>query len=482
MADVKMIDKYKIIGVVGEGGMGKVYRAIHPTLKRDIIIKRLSISAKKVISERFRREARIMMDFHHESIVSVYDHFKYRSSYYIAMEFVDGISLDALIDQRKKIPPLAAALIFREICKGLKYAHDKGVIHRDIKPSNVLIAKNGEVKLFDFGIAMMEEDEEEKELTKTGIMMGTPSYMSPEQLADSKRVDKRSDIYSMGILFYQMLTGKRAYPGNFSADTIRRISKGVYEKPRKLVPGLPVFFEKLIKKMMHHKASKRYRDLDAVIHKIDHHLSRYRTQDEIHKSIKTFLNETAGKESAFEKIPRSKRARKGLWVAAAALLFICGAFVFFIGYTPVPGLYNEFFASRERGGIEVRVAVPADYYKSPDDVYAQAELVLFVPKTKESPAREETYTYRLRPVPGIVGFFTSLGAADKAEEVYLTSTPLYLPTGRYNLTLQVEQEKYAAAFYLNPLAVQKQRPDSPERRKIITFDLAAAAAEKITVV
>src|SRR3989304_412828 len=122
MSDVKMIDKYRIVGVVGEGGMGKVYRGVHPTLKKDIIIKRLSISSKKILSERFRREARIMMDFHHESIISVFDHFKHGQSYYIVMEFVDGVSLDELIEKKKQVPPLAVALIFREICKGLKYA------------------------------------------------------------------------------------------------------------------------------------------------------------------------------------------------------------------------------------------------------------------------------------------------------------------------------------------------------------------------
>jgi serine/threonine protein kinase len=479
MSDAKMIDKYRIVSVVGEGGMGKVYRAVHPTLKRDIIIKRLSISSKKILSERFRREAQIMMDFHHESIVSVYDHFKHGQSYYIAMEFVDGIALDELIERKKKIPPLAAALIFREICKGLKYAHDKGVIHRDIKPSNVLISKAGEVKLFDFGIAMLEEDDTEKDLTKTGMMMGTPSYMSPEQLADAKRVDKRSDIYSMGIMLYQMLTGKKAFPGNFSADTIRRISKGQYERPRKTVPNLPRFFEKILSKTMHHRARRRFRDLEPVIHKLDRHLGRYKTQEDIHNAIRAFLHSHPDKDTSFDKVPRSQRGRLGLLVAAAVVL--CAGFSGFLllPFTPLPGLYWESAAGRERGSLELRVVVPADYYKNPADVYTQAVLTRRVPSVGNKPAKPEVTTYRLAPTPALLQFVESLGKKPTKQPAVLTTNTLYLPAGEYTLEMTVEQEKYASSFYLNPLAVQKQLPDSPEKRKIFSYSLAGPAGGDI---
>jgi eukaryotic-like serine/threonine-protein kinase len=483
MSDAKMIDKYRIISVVGEGGMGKVFRAVHPTLKRDIIIKRLSISTKKILSERFRREAQIMMDFHHESIVSVYDHFKHGPSYFIAMEFVDGVALDELIEKKKQIPPLAAALIFREICKGLKYAHDKGVIHRDIKPSNILVSKSGEVKLFDFGIAMLEEDdaEKEKDLTKTGMMMGTPSYMSPEQLSDAKRVDKRSDIYSMGILLYQMLTGKKAFPGNFSADTIRRISKGIYEKPRKTVPGLPRFFEQILRKSMHHRASKRYRDLEPVIHRLSRHLLKWKSQEDIHASIKTFLHTHPEKDSSFDKIPRSKRARLGLLVAAGILGVLGFLGGLLLPYTPIPGAYWETVAARERGSLEIRVAVPFDYYKSPGEVYTEAKLIRRVPPVGNKASAPETSVYRLSPPPALFTFVQSLFKKPEKKPVVLTSNTLFLPAGEYSLELTVEQAKFAAQFYLNPLAVQKLSPDSPEKKKIFSFPVTAAPVEQIPV-
>ena len=147
------VGKYTIVGKMAKGGMGSVYKAKHPTLKRFVILKQLTLRGGAGISERFKREAQLMIDFRHENIVPVYDHFKSGSSYFIAMEFVDGTSLDKLIADRSKLSPEATLLIFSEVCRGLKYAHDKGVIHRDIKPANILLSKEGEVKLVDFGIA-----------------------------------------------------------------------------------------------------------------------------------------------------------------------------------------------------------------------------------------------------------------------------------------------------------------------------------------
>jgi serine/threonine protein kinase len=471
----RMIDKYKIVSVVGEGGMGKVFKAIHPTLKKHIIIKRLSISSKVSLSERFKREASIMMGFRHENIVSVYDHFKHGQSYYIAMEYVDGIPLEDLIEKRKRIPPLAAALIFREICHGLQYAHNKGVIHRDIKPDNVLISKEGDIKLFDFGIAMVEE-EAEKELTKTGVVMGTPSYMSPEQIKDAKHVDKRTDIYSMGVMLYQMITGKRPYPGGFSAETIHKITKGMYVKPGKLVPNIPKVFRKIIKKAMHHKMKKRYSSLEHIITLLSRYLNKYKTQEEIHKAIKQFLHEPAAKESAFEKIPRSKRRSFFIKIAAVVfgLLVVLGG-IFFVSSS---GIYYELFCCRETGSLEIRVQVPQDYYKELSQVYARAVLTYYNEKAEKKEDRQKNYEYVLSPV---VRFLPAMGKESEKKELILTTNALYLPAGIYDLELTVENQKYLSSFFLNPLEVQKQNPDTPEKREIIQFPIVRPYDKKIPV-
>ncbi|MCG8481204.1 MAG: serine/threonine protein kinase, partial [Spirochaetales bacterium] len=208
---VESIGKYKVLSRLAQGGMGAVYTARHPTLERTVIIKKLTLRGNADIRERFRREAQIMMDLRNDAIVDVYDHFREGSSYYIVLEYVDGMSLDALIRQRRYLPNAIALLILREVCRALAYAHDKGVVHRDIKPANILISNEGEVKLVDFGIATIHGGDEESDLTRDGMTLGTPSYMAPEQFRNTRSVDKRADIYSLGCVGYWLLTGHTVF-------------------------------------------------------------------------------------------------------------------------------------------------------------------------------------------------------------------------------------------------------------------------------
>ena len=150
---MKKIGKYELIGKIAQGGMGALYTAKHPTLERVVLLKKLAIHGGGQVVERFKREARLMMDLNSERIAQVYDHFKEGPNYYIVEEYVDGVSLDALIRKERYLGNDAAMLIFYEVCRGLKFAHDRQVIHRDIKPGNILISGHGEVKLADFGIA-----------------------------------------------------------------------------------------------------------------------------------------------------------------------------------------------------------------------------------------------------------------------------------------------------------------------------------------
>jgi len=187
------IGKYTIDALIARGGMGDVYRASHPTLKRSVVLKRLNRRGSSDFAERFRREARIMMGFRNDHIVTVFDHFKEGSSYYIVSEYVDGVSLEGLIGRERYLPDDIALLIFADCCRALAYAHAKGVVHRDIKPGNILISRDGEVKLTDFGVAVSKEDDDAR-LTRAGTTVGTPSYMAPEQFRNAANVDTRADI------------------------------------------------------------------------------------------------------------------------------------------------------------------------------------------------------------------------------------------------------------------------------------------------
>jgi len=282
------IENYQVVSVIGEGGMGKIYKAIDKRTKKVIVMKQLMIAEKEILIKRFKREADIMLSLNHKNIVTVYDYLKKGSSYHIIMEFVDGISLEDLIRKKVKIEPVRALLIFNEICKGLKYAHDRQIIHRDIKPNNVLISKTGVVKLVDFGIAKSLQEDDEA-LTKTGVIMGTPAYMSPEQLISTKYVDNLTDIYSMGVMFYQMVTGKKPYAGDFTAENLRKITLGDYVNPKQLNPTLPGYCMHIVKNTMHHKKDKRVKDLQELTHYMSGHLSQFKNQQQVNNEIKKAL-------------------------------------------------------------------------------------------------------------------------------------------------------------------------------------------------
>jgi len=268
----KTIGKYKVESRIAQGGMGAVYLGTHPTLDRKVILKKLTLRGSSSIVERFKREARIMMDFKSDFIVDVYDHFKEGSSYYIVLEYIDGTSLDNLIKKYKRIPNNVALYIILGTAKALQYAHNKNVIHRDIKPANILISKTGHVKLVDFGIAVSQDEEEG--LTIEGTTLGTPSYMAPEQLANSKGVDNRADIYSLGVMFYEMVTGKKPFQGYVTAELIAAIQTGKCKRPRKLNPKITPFMQRLIIKMMKTKPRRRLQDLNGLIDKLNKKLKR----------------------------------------------------------------------------------------------------------------------------------------------------------------------------------------------------------------
>ncbi|MGD1018713.1 MAG: protein kinase [Verrucomicrobiia bacterium] len=206
----RFFPELEILGLVGRGGMGVVYKARQKRLDRLVALKILppNVSRDPAFSERFTREAKALARLTHPNIVSVHDFGQTDGLFYFVMEFVDGMNLRQLLDTGK-IAPKEALAIVPQICDALQYAHDKGIVHRDIKPENILIDKSGVVKIADFGLAKLV-GLEAKDLTITSArdVIGTPLYMAPEQIEHPQDVDHRADIYSLGVVFYQMLTGE----------------------------------------------------------------------------------------------------------------------------------------------------------------------------------------------------------------------------------------------------------------------------------
>jgi len=205
----KHFPQLEIIELLGQGGMGVVYKARQPSLDRLVALKILPAEAAREpgFPERFTREARALAKLSHPGIVAVYDFGQQGGLYYLLMEFVDGMNLRQLLRQGK-LNPAEALKIVPQICEALQNAHDEGIVHRDIKPENILLDKRGRVKIADFGLAKLLGSKADVGLTRTHQIMGTPHYMAPEQIQGTRDVDHRADIYSLGVTFYEMLTGE----------------------------------------------------------------------------------------------------------------------------------------------------------------------------------------------------------------------------------------------------------------------------------
>ncbi len=343
---IESIGKYRVLKQLAQGGMGAVYTAQHPTLDRTVIIKKLTLRGSADIRERFRREAQIMMDLRNDAIVDVYDHFREGSSYYIVLEYVDGVSLETLIQQRRYLPSAMALLIVREVCRGLAYAHERGVVHRDIKPANILISNEGEVKLVDFGIATIHTGEAPSELTREGMTLGTPSYMAPEQFHNTRAVNHRADIYSVGVVLYEMVTGKKPYPSSFSAEVVAKIQKGRYLRPRRVNPQVSVFAARLIRRLLKPRQERRFADLNQVIRRINRHL-RLKPHGRATAQIKRYV---AGEETAGQ-----VRRSKGF---VAAVVLLCALPVALgAAWGVSQGYHRELFMPGEYGALDVTVRV-----------------------------------------------------------------------------------------------------------------------------
>ncbi len=206
----RLFPQLEIIELLGQGGMGAVYKSRQPRLDRFVALKIIAPERQNdpQFAERFEREARALASLVHPNIVMIYDFGDVHGNYYLLMEFVDGLTLRQLY-QTRKLAPAEALGIVAKICEALQYAHEQGIVHRDIKPENILIDKKGQVKIADFGVAKIL-DPEAGDLTLTGAkdVVGTVHYMAPEQIEKPQTVDCRADIYSLGVVFYEMLTGE----------------------------------------------------------------------------------------------------------------------------------------------------------------------------------------------------------------------------------------------------------------------------------
>jgi serine/threonine-protein kinase len=321
------VGSFRIIEKIGEGGMAIIYKAVQPSLKRTVVIKKLKDPNREII-ERFKKEAFVSASFSQENVLAIYDFIFANKSYYLVMEYVDGHDLRDIIDFSAPLPPSVAALIIREVAKGIEYTHNKSVIHRDIKPSNILISQLGEIKLIDFGVA---KDETPSKLTLTGMIVGTPSYMSPEQ-ANGDPLGAQSDIYSLGVLLYEMLTGVKPFLGDTNTEVLMKIVKGKYPSPKKYNREIPWRLVQIVKKAMRRDTDKRYLNASEFIRDLDQFIP-WKVQTDKKAVFPQFLQKfetdtLKSTEESFKPFRMYPTSSKKFWYGTAAviLLFLLASF------------------------------------------------------------------------------------------------------------------------------------------------------------
>ena len=255
-------DRYEIIEELGKGGMGRVYRVEDTKVKEEIALKLIKpeIASNKKIIERFKNELKITRKIRHKNVCGMFDLGEEKNLHYITMEYISGQDLKGLIRQTGQLTIGKTISIAKQICEGLAEVHSLGVVHRDLKPNNIMIDRGGNAKIMDFGIARAVKS---KSITGSGITIGTPEYMSPEQV-EGKDVDQRSDIYSLGIILYKMLTDRVPFEGD-SAITVGVKQKTETPKdPKDFYERIPDDFNQLILKCLEKERENRYQSAGEV--------------------------------------------------------------------------------------------------------------------------------------------------------------------------------------------------------------------------
>ena len=260
-------ENYDLIGTLGKGGMGNVYKAIDKRLGRIVAFKILDASSDEEAIKRFYMEAQAMKELDHQNIVHVFDFGQEKNQLFIAMTYVEGTNLAEILHNKEQLSFEAIEVIIRQIARGLLSAHNKGIVHRDVKPSNIMLTRDNRVFIMDFGISYIQEMEKDR-LTRTGMTMGTPEYMSPEQ-CHGDNVTIQSDIYSMGVILFEMTCGRLPFEGNRPVEIALKHVQEQPPAPELFRKDMPPGLSQLILKCLKKKLNERFHDMQEFLDACD---------------------------------------------------------------------------------------------------------------------------------------------------------------------------------------------------------------------
>jgi len=260
------LGRYALLSEIGQGAMGVVYKARDPVIDRIVAIKTINLTLPRdelgEYEARFYQEARAAGGLNHPNIVIIYDIGRSERVAYMAMELLEGEELRSILSDKQALPVALALDIARQVAEGLAYAHERHVIHRDIKPANIMIVRDGLVKITDFGIARMRTNEVK---TMTGMILGSPKYMSPEQIV-GKAIDHRSDIFSLGVVLYEMLTGEAPFLADSVHGVMYQVLNFTPQPPSARNARLPALVDLIVAKALNKNPEQRYDDVKDLAH------------------------------------------------------------------------------------------------------------------------------------------------------------------------------------------------------------------------